>query len=483
MKSFPRLGLRLRRAWRTLTGQRSDYKASEINRLLRDWVAGNKAADQEILGDVRRLRARAREVARNEGVGRQFLRLLQVNVLGPKGPALQGKIRRADGSLDREANANLEAAWTRWARRPVTVDGRQNLRQFQAVALRALARDGELFVRKWFGFERNAFGIALQPIDADLLEEGFNRFAGGGQNEIRLGVEVDQFGAPVAYWFQADPAYLSLPGVVAESRGRYSVPAEEILHLFIPDRPNQTRGVSWLAPGLVPLRMLSGYEEAELVAARTAAAKMGFFEKPEGAGEAEEQGPGDMDASPGTMEELPPGWKFAGWDPTHPTAAFEMFVKTILRKIASAWGVSYNGLANDLEGVNYSSLRSGLLLERDYWRTIQEDWIDLFLDPVFAVWINAALLTGEVRLPSRDFRDYLDAVTWKPRGWAWVDPLKEIQAAEKAIQLGISSRTREAASRGDDFEEIVEELAQEEALAAEMGVSISPPAGGGTGGD
>ena len=39
-----------------------------------------------------------------------------------------------------------------------------------------------------------------------------------------------------------------------------------------------------MAAALTRLKMLDGYEEAELVAARTAASKMGFFTSPDGDG-------------------------------------------------------------------------------------------------------------------------------------------------------------------------------------------------------
>ncbi len=469
-----KMSSRLRLAAKVLLGKRSDFKATAVNRLLMDWVASTKAADEEIRGDIRKLRARARELARNEPSCRHFLRILECNVIGPKGASLQAQIRGTDGALDREQNAELEQAWRRWARGPVTLDGRLNLRQFQAVCLRALARDGEIFIRKFVGTERNPFGLALQAIDADLVEEGNNRFADRLSNEIRMGIEIDKYGAPVAYWIQGDPTKL-----YTDSAGtRIRIPAQDIIHLYIPDRPNQTRGVSWLASGMATLHVLAGYEEAELYAARTAAAKMGFFQKPETTGELPPTTtPHEIEASPGSIDELPPGWTFAGWDPTHPTTAFGAFVKWMLRKVGSGFGIDYNSLGNDLEGVTYSSLRAGAIQQQDLWRSIQEEWGDLFLWPVYRAWIDTAILSREVDLPRLDFRLYVDAVVWRFRGWAWVDPLKEIQAVEKAISLGMTSRTREAASRGDEFEEVLEELARETELAQELGVSIVPVTG------
>jgi lambda family phage portal protein len=458
------------RAWRELQGKRSsDYKGAEMNRLLLDWVAQSLTPDEEIRGSVRKLRARARELSRNEGYAKQYLRLLTTNVIGPHGFRMQAQVMKGD-VFDRETNTAIERAWLRWSEGRVTVDGTLTLRRLQKVLLRSVARDGEVFVRRWLSFDGNPFGYALQAIDADMLDENLNRARGNGVNEIRMGVEVDGVGRPLGYWFFKNPEDRVLNTGTA---GRIFVTATEVLHLYDADRPNQTRGVTWLHPIMVPMKMLGGYEEAELVAARTAAAKMGFIQSPDGVGDPGDMNePAEMEAAPGTMERLQAGETFQPWDPQHPTTAFPIFVKSLLRKISAGLGVSYNALANDLEGVNYSSMRSGLLIERDHWKDVQVDWIEDFLQPVFEDWLNMALLTGALVLDSMDATRYANEVVWKPRGWQWVDPAKDIAAIEKSIELGLTSRTKACAESGDDYEENLLNLEREERMAKEKGISI-----------
>ena len=62
-----------------------------------------------------------------------------------------------------------------------------------------------------------------------------------------------------------------------------------------------------------------------------------------------------MNVEAGSFVSLPNGVDFKAFDPDHPTSQFESFVKSILRQIASGLNVPYNELANDLEGVSYSS--------------------------------------------------------------------------------------------------------------------------------
>ena len=357
---------RLARAWREIvgdagggTGGEPTWKGAALNRLTQEWIASAVHPDQEARWGARRLRGRARELARNEGFPRQFLNLLTANVIGPTGPKLQAQVRRGE-SLDRRTNARIEEAWRRWGQRPITVDRRLTWPAFQRLALRTVAIDGEVFIRKFRDFP-NGWGFALQLIDADQVDEQLNRERSRSGNEIRLGVEIDPLGAPVAYWVGQYRPTLSSSSLAIE-RERERNPADEMIHHYVSDRANQTRGITWFHAVMSKIKMLGGYTEAELVAARAAAAKMGFFQSRAGevtAGESETNKAIEMDANPGTLEQLPPGWEFKEWSPDHPVAAFPDFVKAMLHEIASGLGVSYTALSGDLEGVNYSSIRAG----------------------------------------------------------------------------------------------------------------------------
>jgi lambda family phage portal protein len=184
-----------------------------------------------------------------------------------------------------------------------------------------------------------------------------------------------------------------------------------------------------------------------------------------------------MEANPGMLEQLPPGLKFVPWSPEHPSNAFETFIRANLRLVASGVGACYNSLANDLIGVNYSSLRSGLLIERDHWAITQQWFIEDFNQPVIDGWMPMALLAGGLQLPSR-LADKYSAGVWMPRGWKWVDPLKDSQGAIIDIAAALDSPERVVAERGDDLEEIYEEIAEAQKLAKKYGIqmNLNPPA-------
>jgi lambda family phage portal protein len=453
------------------TGKRSltVFNGATGGRFTLDWVASILSADQEIKGNMRLLRARARELSRNNPVAKSYLKLLVANVLGEKGIGYKAQVRNNDKTLNSAFNQKIEAAWKEWGKKGnCTVDGNLSFRAVQVLALKNLATDGEVFVRKVSGFP-NKFGFALQLIDADQLDHLFSRAPSKQENEIRMGVEVDEWGRPVAYHINEKH-----PSDLGGSLLRTRIPAEQIIHLYDPERISQTRGITWYHPCMVELRMLGGYVEAELIAARTGAAKMGFLEQADAA----DFVPGNadakyrLDAQPGVIEQLPPGMKFTAWSPDHPAGAFPTFVKAMLRFVASSLGVSYNALASDLEGVNYSSMRSGMLIERDQWKILQSFMKENFLQPTFEPWLAMALLTGALVLDSRDPSRFCEG-KWEPRGWMWVDPLKDVQSSILGIGAGLTSRDAVIAEQGGDVEEIFEQLAEEETLADEHDLHLT----------
>ncbi len=457
--------------WRELSGtvkQRTDYAGAANHRLLQDWIARSLLADEQIMHDIKRSRARARELGRNDGNAKRYFRLLQNNVIGPSGITLQARLKNGE-EFDEATNKLIETHWKAWASRPITLDGKLNLRRYCRQLIRTVAEDGEALVRLWKGHGR--YGLALQSVDADVLDETFNRpRTAPGMNEVRMGVEVDPFGRVVAYHLRQDLD--SWRTNIARVHER--VLADQIIHLYDPDRVNQTRGITWLHSIMVPAHMLGGYEESEAIAARIAASMGGFFIPSADSGEiADGEQPVEMEAAPGSFQIGPAGATFAQFDPKHPTAQFPAFVKQLLRRIASGLNVFYNVLANDGEGVTYSTMRSFLLVERDDWKAIAEDFIDMFLRPLYETWLETAMLVGAFPGDFLNFERYL-AVEFESRGWTWIDPEKEANGFKIAVDSGLDTLTRIHAEKGRSIEDVFAERARELQLAKKYGIPLAP---------
>ena len=441
------------------------------SRLTSDWNPQSLGPISEQRGSIRTLRDRARDLEKNNPLVRRYLHLVSENVVGHRGVRLQCANTLPNGSPNRYANAEIERAFCAWhSPKNCTMDGRLSWPDLQRELIRTMARDGEAFVRMVRGGPQ---GFALQHIDAALVDETNNRMAGEGRNAIKLGIEVDSWDRPVGYHV--------LTGHINDDFGvrrqeSVRIPAEEMLHLFVPRRPGAVRGETWLAPVLLSLRMLDGYAEAELVAARTAAAKMGFvITNPESAAPTDPDAPvrTEMEAAPGVIDFLDPGQTFEQWDPTHPSQNFALFVTQIGKFIAAGLNVSFAGLTSDLRETNFSSARIGLLQERDGWRVLQSWLAEHFCEAVYLEWREVAWRRGDlnVRMVPGKYCDH----AWRPRGWAYVNPQQDLQADMLSIAAGLTSPQRVVSDNGDDLEEIYAELAAAKDLADEYEVDLYVP--------
>lgn len=457
-----------------------NYAAAAKGRLFADFVGSNRSADSEIRWALRDIRNRSRDLERNNEYFRRYLQLLRVNVVGENGFNVQVRGRNPDNSLDRAGNNIIESAWREFSRMGgPTVDGKMSMVDLCNHIITGMARDGEVFLQVVKGnYLRH--GIAVQIIEPDRVDEEKNELAPNG-NSIRMGVELDKkTRRPIAYhvltYHKGDYDYM-LP---ANERKYEVIPASEMMHIYKPDRAGQTRGVPWSTAAITSLKMLHGYREAELIAARTGAAKMGFFTSPAGDGftadgfdDADNTVP-IYDAEAGSFHQLPAGVDFKAFDPSHPTSAFADFEKSILRGIAGGLGVSYTSLANDLEGTSYSSIRQGALEERDFYKTLHRFMIDHFLDPLYRMWLENVTnfgyipITGETKM----FK-FTQDVTWRGRGFQWVDPLKEMNAAVVGLQNGIISHSDIAANYGRDAEDTFAQIQRDKETADEYGLNMA----------
>jgi lambda family phage portal protein len=464
----------------------SGWLAAQPSRLLADLPGGYAAApNRDIRTSLATLRNRSRWLAQNDGYTQGFLKMLRRNVVGPDGFRLQMRVPmdRDPAKQDNDANGRIERSFATWSRRgSCDVTGRLSFAGALQAATVALARDGEVFIRLHRSARFNRFGFALELLDPAQVDEKVNgRVAGMAEGHVaRMGVELDPYGRPAAYWMKRTVPNDDPAAVGNASSQTVRIPAVEILHLFMPEWPHQARGVPWISPGIRTLAMLDGYGEAELVAARVSAGKMGFYTMDADAevdGELDAEGRMVQTAEAGTFEKLPKGINFQAFDPQHPNAAFKDFVAAALRPAAAAVGLSFNAFANNADGMNYSALRATELEDRDEFRTVQGLVIEGLAQPIFSAWLVEALLSNQVEgLPASKAAKF-DRPEFAGRGWQWVDPQNEVGALEKEIALGINSRRNIAAKRGDDLDKIREDLAQEKAdFAGLLGTTDATPA-------
>lgn len=443
------------------------FSATKQDRTTGDWLSHPVTAEWLIRQHQRVLVARSREQAVNNDYAKAFIRMARQNIVGPKGVMLQAQSRDESGKLDTLANQSIEAAFDKWGHRDsCDVAGRQSWRSLQASAVISAVKDGEFMFRKIFGADAGPFGFALQALDPQRCDPAFDRYDLPNGAFIRSGIEFNKYGRAVAYHFgvaQESDAYYDYSYA---GRNYHRIPADEIIHGFLPDMVGQKRGLPWMATGLFRMKQLVGFEDAAIVNARIGASKMGVIQWRDGHGpemDDEDLEAFEMDADPGTFPILPEGAELHEWNPQYPSGEFASFNKAMLRGIAAGFGVLYNNLANDLEGVNFSSIRQGTLDEREHWKEMQEWLIESLVQPVFEAWLPRALLAGHIAVKGRPLKaeriDRYNVVSWQPRRWAWIDPRADVDAAVTAKNHLLLSPGQIIRENGRDPSDVWREIA------------------------
>lgn len=301
----------------------------------------------------------------------------------------------------------------------------------QADMVRALVIDGEAFAQL---IETDA-GLRLRFIPSELVDDSVTRDLPAG-GYIVSGVEFDSDGQRVAYHI--------LPAKPVDLFASYAppvrVPASEIIHLFKPIGIGQVRGISWLAPVVVPANEFDAIVDALAVGIKVAALHAGFLVDLNSAGEpfAADELP-EPSLEPGTIRRLPAGIdiKFSSPEHAKETASFLRFN---LQMLAAGLGLPEHMLSGDLANANYSSLRAGLLPFRQRVEQVQYHTIaPQLLDPVWRRFHTPSVIAGDYNA--------VPAVEWLPPAWMQVDPEKAAKADAAELAAGLTSRRKLVAAR------------------------------------
>ena len=392
------------------------------------------------------IRARARAQARNNPHVVSGVSGLVTGLIG-------AGIRPVSLHPDPARRRLVDAAFDAWAGM-ADVEGRTDFYGLQAHAVQAMAVDGEAFLLTSYGPD----GLRLQLIDADQVpDEGIRPLPDSAY--VWSGVELDVTGRRLAYHILATSPDFPYPAPIRTIR----IPADRLCHLFRALAPGQVRGVSWLAPVLLPLANLDRYADAQLQKQLVAALHVGFVIDPQGSA-----GPYDGSAAagvlatgmePGALKVLAPGQDVRFSDPPDAGEAVP-FIAAQLRAVAAGLGVPEHILTGDVSRANYSSLRAALVDFRARLEQLQFAIIvPQLCRPVWRAWVLGEVLAG--RLPGT-VDEYLP-VKWLPPKAEWVDPLKDVQAEVAAIAAGLKSRRQSVAELGYDIEQLDNEIAADRA--------------------
>lgn len=437
------------------------YEGATRGRRGLNWTTANQSADAASATDLPILRARARDMVRNNPYAERGIRVIEANVVGTG--IIPTANTRAAGR-----NEALEKLWIKWGDTTACdFDGTHDFYGLQRLIMKMVARDGGALVRRHFkkpDASKNV-PLQLQVLEMDYLDTRkhgtFN-----GKNAIINGIETDPAGRVVAYWlYEVHPGAVVTFQSLRNAFTSHRVPASEILHVYRKDRAGQLYGVPWLAPVMLRMKDLDDYEDAQLLKQKISACAVGAIkdiEAPETSNLTDEEKEAWGRIEPGAWEFLPPGKDVEFFTP--PTVqGYAEHTRSVLRAIAVGLGITYESLAGDYSQSNFSSSRMGWLeFNRNItvWRN--EIMIPQFCAPAYTWFAIAANMAGLAQA--------VTPAIWTAPRREMIDPVKETEAIKAQIRMGTKSLSEAITEDGKDPAVVFQQYAADNKTIDELGL-------------
>ncbi len=454
---------------------RASYDAAGTGRRLGAWGAVGGGPTSTVASNLETLRARSRDAVRNQAWADAAVDVITTNVIGT---GIKPQFATPDSGLNKEL-AELWLAWTDEA----DADQALDFYGLQALAVRSMVEGGESFTRRRL---RRAADALTVPLQLQVLESEHcpaTKTEAYGNAVIRSGVEISPIGGKTAYWLTPfHPSDAS--GFVLDNQAR-RIPASEIAHLLQLRRPGQLRGEPWLTRALIKLHELDQYDDAELVRKKLAAMLVGFRRKPLPAGMTADElqelwgedaevadGVGVVTLEAGTIQDLDVGEDVTFNNPADVGNSYDPFIRSQFRGLAAAAGILYEQLTGDYSQINDRTYRASVNEFRRRAAMWQHHIVAFQLcRRVHRWWMEAAVLSGAIRLPAGMTTAEALRVKWVPQAWPYIHPVQDVDASVKEIRSGLTSRSAKVSERGEDAERIDAEQQADNARADELGVS------------
>jgi lambda family phage portal protein len=458
---------------------------------MRAFIAPLGSADYDLTCNRETLLLRARALFQNHAFSRAIISSLSTNVVGT-GVKVRPQLKQLDvlGLTHDQA-----VAWCRktqdlyeiWSQsKKCDVERKNDMFGLQDLALKTQLIDGDCFALAKYDKKIEPFGLCLKLLEADRC---MNPLGMIDTDRLTQGVEVNDFGTPLNYYFTKRPAWSIdnysdlLETVRVPAFDRYG--EANVLHIFSPDRTDQRRGVSILAPIIVLMKQQERFLESELMAAVVTSMLTAFIESndekvddpflsnvPEDERVAQPSEAASADAplelTSGGIIQLKKGQKVSAVNPTRPNSAYQGFVEAIFSEAASSLGLSYEVVLRKFNS-SYNAVRGAILESKKTFDRARRNLISDFCRPVYEKWLSQAILTGVIDAPGY-FEDPIKRALWN--GCRWIadsafllDPLKETQAYKMQLDEQLITRdTACAAINGGEYESVLDGQAEEKKM-------------------
>ena len=455
--------------------RRRFYDAGKHSSRYREFNNRNAGPNTITLAQATRLRDRAREMVRNDPHCARAIAVLVNNVVGTG--LTPTATRPENAPEDGQTRSDIaDAIWKAWFEPGVAdIECQLSGDALIATAVRGWFESGEVLIRRRIEPKLRPVPWRLEVLEADMLDEQRNETTDTGQ--IVQGVELDSRGRRVAYWILKN--HPGETGTAYGAREAVRVPASEVIHLFMPLRPRQVRGVPLLSTIMAQKKDLADFESYELLRKKTETAVCAFVipgDNQSAADNEDDEGlvPSVEDADGNSVEDMQGGLilrlkngKEVKFNTPQISANYDTYKRAMLQSIAVGCQISYEQLTGDLSQANYSSLRAGML---EFWRYVEQlQWLYLIPTVMQRLWgwaMEGAYLAGT--LPGPD----PVPVEWSAPRRQSVDPAKDTLADILDVRAGFVPLEDKIGERGYQAASAFKRIAATNAMLEKFGIIV-----------
>lgn len=411
----------------------------------------NRTANQLTQFGGRSLREQARWLDCNHDLVIGVLDKLEERIVGAKGIIVEPQPLLANGQLADTLATQIRAKWAEWSVSP-DVTGQFTRPVLERLMARTWLRDGEVFAQLVSGTGNGLAPVAGIPFWLEALEPDFVPLEKTDTSQkLSQGIYLNDWGRPVKYL-----VYRNMPAegmLLGETK---DIVAENMLHLKFMRRLHQLRGNSLLAGVMMRLSALKEYEDAELTAARIAAALGMFIKKGDGQSYPEDAGSGsrELNIEPGMLfDDLRPGEDIGMIKSDRPNPNLETFRNGQLRAVAAGSRGSFSSIARNYDGT-YSAQRQELVESTEGYLILQDAFIAAITRPMYRAWLKMAIASGEIELPRGMDKASLYNAVYSGPVMPWIDPVKEATAWKLLLRGGAATESEWVRARGANPDDV-----------------------------
>lgn len=450
--------------------------ASWTKRSMKGFTVSSASPVDDIDDNNYTLRQRSRILYMSDAVATSAIKTNRTNVIGT-GLKLKPRVDKDLLHLSQEQadklEADIEREFNLWARDKSACDatGINDFYEMQQLAFASSQMSGDVFavVKHRDTDLMHPYSLRLHVVEADRISTPSNASAGmvltsttgkaKNGNMIYDGVEVDSDGEAVAYYIcNAYPYRVPDDGKAVEW---VRVPVmgtntglPNVLHVMDSERPDQYRGVPYLAPVIEPLLQLRRYTDAELTAAVVESCFTVFVktnddpsENPynEAVGEDQHEIPhneNEYELGAGNINYMYPDEDITFADPKRPASGFGDFVNAVCSQVGAALEIPSDLLLKTFNS-SYSASRAALLEAWKAFRMRRTWFITDFCQPAYEIWFHEAVASGRIIAPGF-FTDPLIRKAYMRAEWigptpGQLDPVKEVNAELASAAAGLTT--------------------------------------------